>query len=76
MFSHITQNRRRQPWISHEVIVQLIAHAARMTTLKVRAALHRRLDPTGEKVSRSAFKNIQLKRAHFHGDWNYAIQPR
>ena len=76
MFSHITQNWRGKPLVSHEVIVQLIAHTTTTAGLKVRAALDRRLYPTGEKVSRTEFENIQLKRADFHGDWNYAIQPR
>ena len=75
MFSHITQNWRGKPLISHEVIVQLIAHTTTTAGLKVRAALDRRHYPTGEKVSRTEFENIQLKRADFHGDWNYAIQP-
>jgi hypothetical protein len=75
MFSHITQNWRGKPLVSHEVIVQLIAHTTTTAGLKVRAALDRRLYPTGEKVSRTEFANIQLKRADFHGDWNYAIKP-
>ena len=75
MFSHITQNWRGKPLISHDVIVQLIAHTTTTTGLKVRAALDRRLYPTGEKVSRAEFENIQLKRDDFHGDWNYAIKP-
>ncbi len=76
MFSHITQNWRGKPLVSHEVIVQLIAHTTTTAGLKVRAALDRRLYPTGQKVSRTEFENIQLKRADFHGDWNYAIKPR
>ena len=75
MFSHITQNWRGKPLVSHKVIVQLIAHTTTTSGLKVRAALDRRLYPTGEKVSRTEFENIQLKRADFHGDWNYTIQP-
>jgi transposase len=76
MFSHITQNWRGKPLVSHEVIVQLIAHTTTTAGLKVRAALDRRRYPTGKKVSRTEFANIQLKRADFHGDWNYAIKPR
>ena len=75
MFSHITQNWRGKPLVSHKVIVQLIAHTTTTSGLKVRAALDRRLYPTGEKVSRTEFEKIRLKRADFHGDWNYTIQP-
>ena len=76
MFSHITQNWRGKPLVSHEVIVQLIAHTTTAAGLKVRASLDRSRYPTGEKVSRAEFAHIKLTRADFHGDWNYAIQPR
>jgi hypothetical protein len=76
MFSHITQNWRGKPLVSHEVIIQLIAHTTTAAGLKVRASLDRNRYPTGEKVSRAEFARIKLKRADFHGDWNYAIQPR
>ena len=61
MFSHITQNWRGKPLVSHKVIVQLIAHTTTTSGLKVRAALDRRLYPTGEKVSRTEFANIRKR---------------
>jgi hypothetical protein len=76
MFSHITQNWRGKPLVSHEVIIQLIAHTTTAAGLKVRASLDRNRYPTGEKVSRAEFARIKLTRADFHGDWNYAIHPR
>jgi len=76
MFSHITQNWRGKPLVSHEVIIQLIAHTTTAAGLKVRPSLDRNRYPTGEKVSRAEFARIKLTRADFHGDWNYAIQPR
>ena len=76
MFSHITQDWLGKPLVSHEEIVQLMAHTPTTAGLKFRAALDHRLYPTGEKVSRTEFENIQLKRANFHGDWNDAIKPR
>jgi hypothetical protein len=76
MFSHITMNWRGKPLVSHEVIVQLIAHTTTTTGLKVRAALDRNRYPTGEKVSRAEYEKLHIKPAAFHGDWNYAIAPR
>ncbi|MGH8566329.1 MAG: ISAzo13-like element transposase-related protein, partial [Gammaproteobacteria bacterium] len=31
--------------------------------------------PTGIKVSDEELAAVNLKRAEFHGDWNYAILP-
>jgi hypothetical protein len=76
MFSHITMNWRGKPLISHEVIVQLIAHTSTQAGLKVRAALDRKRYPAGEKVSADELERLRLKRADFHGDWNYIITPR
>ncbi len=75
MFSHITQNWRGKPLVSHEVIVQLIAHTTTAAGLKIRASLDRRRYPTGEKVSPAEFARIQLTTDKFHGDWNYQISP-
>ena len=76
MFSYITQDRRGKPLVSHEVIIQLIAHTTTAAGLKTRASLDRNRYPTGETVSRAEFARIKLTRADFHGDWNYTIQPR
>ena len=76
MFSHITLNWRGKPLVSHEVIVQLIAHTTTKAGLKVRAALDRRRYPAGEKITPAELKSLRLKRATFHGDWNYVIAPR
>jgi hypothetical protein len=38
MFSFITQNWRGRPLISHEVIINLIAHTVTKTGLKIKAA--------------------------------------
>ncbi len=51
MFSQITLNWRGKPRVSHEVMIQLIAHTTTTHGLKVRAELDRNHYPTGEKVS-------------------------
>jgi Rhodopirellula transposase DDE domain len=75
MFSHITQNWRGQPLISHEVIVQLIANTTTRTGLKIRAELDRGRHPAGIKVSDAELAAANLERADFHGDWNYTLEP-
>ncbi len=47
MFSHITQNWRGRPLVSHEVIIQLIAHTTTKKGLKIHAELDSSRYPTG-----------------------------
>lgn len=75
MFCHITQNWRGKPLISHEVIINLIAHTATKTGLRIRAGLDRGQYPTGVPVAPEEFAAVNLRRADFHGDWNYRILP-
>jgi hypothetical protein len=76
MFSHITENWRGRPLVSHEVIINLIANTRTRTGLRIRAELDSGTYPTGIKVTDAEFNALNLKQAQFHGDWNYAILPR
>lgn len=76
MFSQITANWRGRPLVSHEVVVQLIAHTRTSTGLRVKAGLDRTRYPVGESVPKDEFAQIRLKQAEFHGDWNYTILYR
>jgi hypothetical protein len=76
MFCHITQNWRGKPLRSRAVVVNLIGHTKTRTGLKVRAALDTNSYPTGIEVSDEELAAVQIKRAKFHGDWNYTIMPR
>lgn len=75
MFCHITQNWRGRPLISHEIIIQLIANTTTAEGLKIRAELDSGLYPLGIKVSDEELAALKIKRAKFHGDWNYALFP-
>jgi hypothetical protein len=75
MFCHITQNWRGKPLISHEVIINLIAHTATKSGLRIRAALDRGRYPIGVSVAAEELAAVNLKRAEFHGEWNYIILP-
>ena len=76
MFCHITQNWRGKPLVSHDIIINLIASTATKTGLKIRAELDRGSYPTGVAVADEELASVNLKRADFHGEWNYAIRPK
>lgn len=75
MFSHITRNWRRRPLVSHEVIIKLIANTTTRTGLKIRAGLDTGNYPTGITVTDEELAALNLKRADFHGEWNYKLLP-
>ena len=76
MFCHITQNWRGKPLRSRAVVVNLIGNTTTRTGLKVRAELDTNTYPTGIEVSEEELAAVNIKRARFHGDWNYTISPR
>ena len=75
MFSHISRNWRGRPLVSHEVIVQLIANTTTQAGLRIRAELDTGHYPTGIGVTDAELAALNLKRADFHGDWNYTLLP-
>ena len=75
MFSHITQNWRGRPLVSHEVIVNLIANTTTRKGLIIQAELDTGIYPTGIKVSDKDLAVVNLIQDDFHGDWNYIIAP-
>ena len=75
MFSHITRNWRGRPLINYEVVIQLIANTTTKTGLRIRAELDDGHYPTGVVVSDAELAALNLKRADFHGEWNYKLLP-
>jgi transposase len=75
LFSFISMNWRGHPLLTYQVIVSLIAATTTEEGLKVQAALDPLAYPSGIKVSDSAVKELNLKPARFHGDWNYCLAP-
>jgi len=75
LFSFITQNWRAKPLISYRVIVDLIAATTTKTGLKVYCELDVNRYPKGVVVSNAEMASLNIKRATFHGDWNYTIAP-
>lgn len=75
LFSFISMNWRSKPLLTYQVIVNLIAATTTKEGLKVQAALDSEIYPSGIKVSDAAVKELNLKPARFHGNWNYTLVP-
>ncbi len=75
LFSFISQNWRAKPLISYRVIVNLISATTTQTGLSVHCELDTRRYPQAIPVSDEEMAAINIKRARFHGDWNYTIRP-
>ncbi len=75
LFSQITQNWRGKPLVSHDVVVNLIAHTTTTKGLKVRCHLDTNKYEKGINVSDDEIAQVNLKRNDFHGEWNYEIAP-
>jgi hypothetical protein len=75
MFCHITQNWRGRPLVSHEVVIQLIASTTTKSGLRIQAELDTGIYPIGVVVSDDDLNAVNIRRADFHGEWNYEILP-
>jgi len=81
LFSFISQNWRAQPLVSYRVIpgssprTELISATTTKTGLTVRCQLDTGQYPKGIVVSDAEMAAINIKRAEFHGEWNYTISP-
>ena len=75
LFSFISQNWRAKPLVSYRVIVELISATTTKTGLTVRCELDTGQYPSGIVVSHAEMAAINIKRAEFHGEWNYTISP-
>jgi hypothetical protein len=76
LFSFITKNWRGRPLTSYQVIVNLIAHTTTKAGLLVKAALDTSHYETGIVVSDEELARVKITPEKFHGEWNYAIQPK
>ncbi len=76
MFCHITENWRGRPLVSRAVVVNLIGSTKTRTGLRINAELDTGTYKTGLKVTDEELAMIKIKKAKFHGEWNYTISPR
>jgi len=75
LFSFISSNWRGEPLCDYETIVRLIAATTTAKGLKVTCRLDRRRYPVGQEITDEEMANVNLVPDHFHGEWNYTIQP-
>ena len=76
LFCHITQNWRAKPLTSRLAVVELIAATTTTAGLTVDCEIDDRLYLAGIKVTDSDMEALNIVRADFHPEWNYAITPR
>ena len=75
LFSQIAVNWRGRPLTSLEVIVRLIGETHTEAGLQVWAELDLNRYPTGTLVTDEELAAVKLRRAKFHGEWNYTVRP-
>ena len=75
LFSFISINWRGKPLVGHETIVSLIARTTTCKGLAVMCRLDRRRYPAWRTVSPEDMAGLRIRRAGFHGEWNYTIEP-
>lgn len=73
--SHLSMNWRGRPFVSHEVIVELIGATTTREGLHVRADLDMGRYPTKITVSHAELAALQLPPHTLHGEWHYTIRP-
>ena len=75
LFSFISQNWRGKPLTDLATIISLISATSTSTGLKVYCELDTNTYPKGIAVSDAEIKALDIKRAEFHGEWNYTLIP-
>ncbi len=76
LFSYISMNWRGRPLTDYQTVVNLIAATTTKAGLLVKVRLDKKTYERGIKVPAVEFKNLKIKPHHFHGEWNYTIEPR
>ncbi len=76
MFSHMTQNWRGRPLVSHEVIIKLIGNARTQEGLTMRVEFDRGSYPTGIKIRDATLAALNSEHGAFYCDWNYVLSPK
>ena len=76
LFSFISQNWRGKPLTDLATIISLISATTTSTGLKVYCELDTNTYPKGITVSDAEINALVIKRAEFHGEWNYTQANR
>jgi hypothetical protein len=76
LFSFVSINWRGKPLVNFQTIVQLIAATKTKSGLTVKVCMDKKKYKKGLKVSKEELDKLNIKRAKFHGEWNYTINPQ
>lgn len=76
MFSFVTKNWRGCPLDSLATVVNLIASTTTEAGLHIEADIDSTIYDKGIAVSDEEMESLNIKRAKFHGEWNYKIMPQ
>ncbi|MCP5003610.1 MAG: ISAzo13 family transposase, partial [Planctomycetes bacterium] len=71
----ISQNWRGKPLLTRETVVNLIANTRTQKGLEIKSMLDQNQYETGIKVSDEEMAGLNIRKAKFHGEWNYKISP-
>ena len=75
LFSFISQNWRGKPLRTLATIVNLIGATTTEAGLKVYCDVDHNAYPKGVAVSDDEMTALNIRRAEFHGEWNYSFLP-
>ena len=75
LFSFMSLSWKGQPLRSYETMINLIRATRTRTGLSVKATLDTNEYPTGVKVSKAEFSEINIRFHATHPNWNYTIKP-
>lgn len=75
LFCHLSNNWRGAPLYNYTTIIERIGATTTKTGLRVKGVLDTASYPVGQKVAEEEFKKLRVKRADWHGEWNYSIEP-
>ena len=75
LFSHVTMNWRGRPLTDIAAIVELIASTTTQTGLTVQASYDPNWYQRGIKITDQQMKQLPMQPHHWHGEWNYTINP-
>ncbi len=76
MFSFVTQNWRGHPLDSVATIVNLISNTTTTHGLHIETSVDTHQYEKGITVSDQEMNALNIKKAKFHGEWNYKIRPQ
>jgi len=76
MFSFISQNWKGKPLVIQQTVIDLISHTKTKKGLSITAVLDKNRYEKGIKVSDQEMQQINIRKHHWHGEWNYTIHPK